>query len=74
MYFTDISIFISKEYLQPYISVEPSLSQDATCSDQVFLRVLCLFLTVFIFILVFLSLMLNRPQTQLVLQLLVCIF
>ena len=34
---------ISKEHLQPYVWVVPSLFQEAVCNDLVFSRVLCFF-------------------------------
>ena len=43
MYLTDISI--SKEHVQSYIWVVPSLFHEAFCSDLVFLRVMCFFET-----------------------------
>ena len=42
-YFYLRHIVISKEHLQPYIWIVPSLFQEATCSDLVFSRVLCFF-------------------------------
>ena len=42
-YFSWTHIVISKEHLQPYIWMVPSLFQEVFCSDLVFSRVLCFF-------------------------------